>query len=179
MQADIFENIAQVAQFLAAGWRGLRIEVENLSVLQAVVRKSCYATVLIEIYRDHALVDDLMGHEGGRALRFLRDVIEGIAIDGGDGGGGAKYDQDLFLRCADRNLFECAFRQHIPALQGFGRAAAAREGERGCKDSGKADGMLSTTHGFRPQDATASFRSCNGAGVDVTRRTARAPEPTR
>src|SRR5689334_13512643 len=116
MQADVLEYITQVAQFLAAGRRCLRIEVENLSVLQTVVCESCYPAILVEIDRDNALVDDLMGHEGGRALRFLRDVIEGIAVDSGDRGGGAKHDQYLFLRSADRDLFECAFRQHITAL---------------------------------------------------------------
>jgi hypothetical protein len=39
--------------------------------------------------------------------------------------------------------------------------------------------LLSTAHGFLPQDASALFRSCNGKDVDVTRRTARAPDQTR
>ena len=137
-QFEVLEHVAQVAQLLAAGRRGLRQEVENLAVLQAVIGQPLDPAILVEIDRDHALIDHRMRHEGRLALGLLRDVIERLAIDGGDGGGRAEHDQHLLLAGADRDLLERAFRQHVTALQRFGHAAAA--GERDGDQRG--DGVL-------------------------------------
>ena len=120
IEADVLEDVAQIAQLLAAGRRGLRHEVEHFAVLQTVIGKPRNPAVLVEIDRDHPLVHDLIGHEGRRALRLLRNVIKRFAAHGGDGGGGAEHDQHLLLRRADRNLLERAFLQHIAALQRLG-----------------------------------------------------------
>src|SRR5262249_53898845 len=63
MEADVLEDVAQITQFLTAGRRGLRIEVEDLAVLDAVIGEPGHASFLVEVDRDDALVDDFVRHE--------------------------------------------------------------------------------------------------------------------
>src|SRR5215213_9806567 len=65
LAAENFEDVGEVGQFLSAGWRGAADVVENLSVLLTVVRNALDAAVLVEIHRDHALIDHLLGQERG------------------------------------------------------------------------------------------------------------------
>src|SRR4029079_13641154 len=104
MEADVLENVAQIAQFHAAGRRRLRVEVEDLAILDAVIDQARDAPLFVEINRDDALVDDFMRHEGDRTGRLLRDVKESIAVDGRDGRRRAEHDQNLLLGCPDRDL---------------------------------------------------------------------------
>ena len=88
----------------------------------------CDPAALVEVDRDHPLVGDVLRHEGELLLGALRDVIERLAADGGDGGGRAEHDQHLLLAGAERNLLQRAFGQDVAALIDLGeRVAAAAE----------------------------------------------------
>lgn len=162
MDADVLEDVAEVAQLLAAGRRGLRHEVEYLSVLVTVIGKTGDPPLLVEIDGDHALIDHFMRHECRRALRLLRDVIKGVAVDGGDGGGRAEHDQDLLLRGADGNLFERTFRQHVAALERLSGAPAGRERQHAGKSQRQVEGRFAT-HDFRSQ--TLHFGLASGTAL--------------
>src|SRR3569833_4066502 len=82
VEAQQLEQRRQIAALLAGGRRGAADEVEDLAVLQAVIGKPAHLAVLVEIDRDHALVDHLLVHESNRALGTLRDVVEHLAIQG-------------------------------------------------------------------------------------------------
>src|SRR5262245_43835634 len=84
-EADVLEYVAQVAQLLAASGRSLREGIEDLSILQPVICEPRDTPLLVEVDCDHALIGHFIRHESGRTLGLLRDVIEGIATDRGDG----------------------------------------------------------------------------------------------
>ena len=130
MEADVLENIADVTQLLAAGRCRLGIEVENLSILDPVISEPRDPSFLVEINRDDALVGNFVRHESGGALGLLRDVIEGVAANGRYRGRRTKHDENLLLRCADGNLLEGTFGQHIAALERLTGSAAGSECQR-------------------------------------------------
>src|SRR3982074_69046 len=76
VKTEQLEQRRQVAELLARGRRGTADEVEDLAVLQPVIGKSLHLALLVEIDRDHALVDDFLVHERNRAFGALRDIIE-------------------------------------------------------------------------------------------------------
>jgi len=115
------------AQVIAAGRRCAADEIENLAIFESVFGEPLNFPLPVEINRDHALIGYTRPHEGDFALNLLRYVIEGLAADGGDRGGRAENQQDLFLRCAKRDLLERAFGQHVAALKCFAGAASERE----------------------------------------------------
>src|SRR6476659_1609920 len=84
VKAEQLEQRCQIAEFLARCRRGAADEVEDLAVLQSVIGEPLHLAILVEIDRDHALVDDLLVHERDFALRALRDVIEYLAVQGCD-----------------------------------------------------------------------------------------------
>src|SRR5215831_15315021 len=147
MDADVLENVAQVAQLLAAGCSGLRLEIKNLAILHSVVGETSDAAVLVEIDRDHTLIDNFMWHESGRPLSLLRDVIKGFAVDGGNCGRRAEHDQYLFLCSSDGNLFQSAFRQYVSPLQCFGDATGGQR-QRARKSQRQPECSLATAHVF-------------------------------
>src|SRR5262245_56572963 len=61
--AKNLEHVGEVGQFLTARRCPAANVVEDFTVLQAIVGNALHATVLVKIDRDHALVDDLLGHE--------------------------------------------------------------------------------------------------------------------
>lgn len=148
METDILEDVAQIAQLLAAGRRGLRQEIEDLAVFESVVCKSRHTAILVEINRDHALIDDFVRQEGGRALRLLRNVVEGLPVHGGHGRRRAKDDEHLFLRCPDGNLFQGTFGEHVASLQGFRHAAAGSKAGSAKKRGGKSEGLHPAKHDY-------------------------------
>src|SRR4029079_10483754 len=176
MEADVLENIAEVAQLLAAGRCRLGIEIENLSVLDPVIGEPRDPSLFVEINPDDTLVGNLVWHEGCGALCLLRDVIEGVAAHGRHRGRGTKHDQNLFLCGADGNLLECAFGQHIAALQRLTHPAAGRKGQRAYERYRQMKAPHGTTH--RSQPHSVPLKSCAAESVDVTRRAA-APERIR
>src|SRR5262245_25731653 len=111
LEADVLENIADVTQFLAAGRCRLRIKIEDLFILDPVVGESRDPSLLVEIDRDDTLVGNFVWHERDGTLGPLRNVVESVTTDGRHRGWRAKHNENLFLRCADRNLLESAFRQ--------------------------------------------------------------------
>src|SRR5579859_6646477 len=133
--ADIerLEQRRDVIDFLTRGRRGATDEVENLAVSQPVIGKTPHLAVPVEIDRDHALIDNLVVHEGDRTLGALGDVIEDLAVERGDRGWGSHHDQHLVLARADRNLFKRAWRQDVALLELFAAAAddSAQQGRRG------------------------------------------------
>src|SRR5579883_1109570 len=60
IEAQELEQRLQVAHLLAGGRGGAADEVEDLAVLEAVIGEPADLAVLVEIDRDHALVDDLL-----------------------------------------------------------------------------------------------------------------------
>src|SRR4051794_30597165 len=116
-KAQQLEQRRQVAELLAGGRRGAADEVEDLAVLQAVIGEPPHLALLVEIDRDHPLVDDLLVHERHLALTPLRNVIKHLAVEGGDSGGGSHHDQHLILAGADRNLLQRAGRQDVALLE--------------------------------------------------------------
>ena len=86
-----------------------------------------YLALLVEIDRDHPLVDHLLVHERHFALGALRDVIEHLTVEGGDGGRRAHHDQHLILAGADRNLLERARRQDVALLELLAGAGSQRQ----------------------------------------------------
>src|SRR5664279_1509621 len=84
---DVLEEVADIIELLAAGRRRLRQEVEDFSVLEAVISQPCDPAILVEINRDDPLIPHLVGHERHRAPRGLRNIIKRFAAHGGDGGG--------------------------------------------------------------------------------------------
>src|SRR5437868_9612572 len=116
-EADQLEQRREVAELLAGGRRGAADEVENLAILQAVIGEPHDLAVLVEIDRDHPLVDHLLVHEHHFALGALRDVIKHLAIQRGDGRRRPHHDQDLVLAGADRDLLQRAGWQDIALLE--------------------------------------------------------------
>src|SRR5665213_2395665 len=82
IKADQPEQRRQIAEFLAGGRRGAADEIEYLAVLQPVIGEPLHLAVLVEIDRDHPLVDDALVHEQHFALRALRNVVENFAVQG-------------------------------------------------------------------------------------------------
>src|SRR5436305_10374068 len=128
-EADQLEQRREVAEFLAGGWRGAADEVENLAVLQAVIGEPDHLAVLVEIDRDHPLVDQLLVHEHHLALGALRNVIKDFAIQRGNGRWRAHHDQHLVLAGADRDLLQCAGRQDVTLLELLAGATAENRAE--------------------------------------------------
>src|SRR5712672_3329979 len=126
VEAEQLEQRRQVAELLAGGRRGAADEVENPAVLQAVIGEPLHPAVLVEIDRDHPLVDDLLVHERDFSLGTLRDVIEDLAVQRCDGRRRAHHDQHLILARADRDLLERARRQDVALLELFAAAGAKR-----------------------------------------------------
>jgi hypothetical protein len=173
-EADVPENIADVTQLLAAGRCRLRIEIEDLSIFDPVIGESRDPSLLVEIDCDDTLVGNLVWHERDGALGLLRNVVESVTTDGCHRGWRAKHNENLLLRCADRNLLKSAFRQHVAALQRLGGAAAGRECQHACERECQMETSHDTTHGPRPR--SVSLNSCTADGVDVTRVTAAAEQ---
>src|ERR1700688_3261559 len=141
VEAQQLEQRRQVAELLAGGCRGAADEVEDLAVLQPVIGEPLHLAVLVEIDRDPPLVDDLLVHERDLAFGALRNVVEHLAVQGGDGGGRSHHDQHLILARADRNLLERAGRQDVALLKLLaGAPAQRRTRERNRRDG--ADGAL-------------------------------------
>lgn len=135
LRAQQFEQRLEIADLLARCRRGAADEIEDLAVLQSVVGEAGHLTVIVEINRDHALIDDRLLHEGDLPLRALRDVIKHLAVQCRDSGGGAHHDQHLILACADLDLLERAGWQDVALLEGLAGAAGhdrahQRGGER-------------------------------------------------
>src|SRR6185312_11645550 len=84
---------------------------------------------LVEIDRDHALAGDLLVQERHVLLAALRDVIERLAADRGDGRGRAQHDQHLLLAGAERDLLQRALGNDIAALVHLLEGVAAATGE--------------------------------------------------
>src|SRR5207244_4341995 len=88
--------------------------------------------VLVEIDRDHALVDDLLVHERHRAFGALGDVVEDLAVQRRDCRWRAHHDQHLVLARTDWYLLERAGWQDIALLELLARAGAEQSrDERG------------------------------------------------
>src|SRR3982074_3884838 len=66
----------QVAELLARGRRGAADEVEDLAVLQPVIGEPLHLALLVEIDRDHPLVDDLLVPERHPPFTTPRNVIK-------------------------------------------------------------------------------------------------------
>ncbi len=82
--------------------------------------------VLVEIDRNHPLIDDLLVHERDLPLGALRNVIEYFAVQGGHRRGRTEHDQDLVLACADRDLFQGPVGQDVALLVLLGGARSQR-----------------------------------------------------
>src|SRR5450759_5432362 len=76
---DVLEDIAEIIELLAAGRRRLRYEVEDFSVLEAIIGQPRDPAILVEINRDDPLVPHLVGHERHRAPRGLRNIIKPVS----------------------------------------------------------------------------------------------------
>ena len=121
----------QVIEFLARCRRGAADKVEDPAVLQPVIGEPLHLAVLVEIDRDHPLVDDPLVHECDRALGALRNVVENLAVEGRDRGGRSHHDQHLVLARADRNLLKRAGRQDVALLKLLAGAAAEHRAHQG------------------------------------------------
>src|SRR5215467_6477494 len=78
LEAAEIEEARQIIDLASARRRGAADEVEDLAVLDAVIGEPLDPAVLVEIDRDHALIDGLLGQEGDRPLGALGDVVEGL-----------------------------------------------------------------------------------------------------
>src|SRR5215216_4853883 len=148
VEAQELEQRRQVAEFLAGSRRGAADEVEDLAVLQPVIGEPLHLTVLVEIDRDHALVDDLLIHERDFALGALRDVIEYLAVQGRDRRRRSHHDQHLVLAGADRNLLQRVGRQDIALLELLAGAPGECSAEQ-CHDRGRTE--AAQAHGQAPR----------------------------
>src|SRR5215470_16039214 len=110
LEAEELEEAGEIIDLAPARRRGAADEVEDLAVLDAVIGEPLHTAVLVEIDRDHALIDGLLLQECNRSLGALGDVVEGLAADGRHRRWRTKQDQHLFLAGADRDLLERAFR---------------------------------------------------------------------
>src|SRR6185295_9542350 len=119
-----FEHGVDERDLPAGGRRGAADEVEDLSVLQAIVGEPLDPALAVEIDRDHALVDHVLVQEIGAALGALGDVVERLAAYGRNRRGRAEHDQHLFLARSDRQLLERALWHDIAALIGLAEAPA-------------------------------------------------------
>src|SRR3954447_23084297 len=117
METQQLEQRREVAEFLARGRRGAADEVEDLAVLQAVIGQPNDLAVLVEIDRDHPLVDYLLVHEHHFALGALRDVVKHLPVQRRHRRWRAHHDQHLVLAGADRNLLERAGWQDVALLE--------------------------------------------------------------
>src|SRR5215218_238654 len=141
VKAEQLEQRRQVAELLAGRRRGAADEVEDLAVLQSVIGEPLHLAVLVEIDRDHALVDDLLVHERDFALGALRDVIEYLAVQGCDRRRRAHHDQHLVLAGADRDLLQRVGRQYIALLELLAGAPGERRTEQ-CHGRGRTEATL-------------------------------------
>src|ERR1700722_12196429 len=121
----------QVVELLARRRRGSTDKVEYPAVLQSVIGKPLHLPVLVEIDRDHPLVDQPLIHESDRTLGALRDVIEDFAVEGCDGGGRPHHDQHLVLARADRNLLKRPRWKNVTLLKLLAGAAAEHGTDEG------------------------------------------------
>src|SRR6478736_7927782 len=126
VEAEQLEQRRQVAELLDGSGCGAADEVEDLAVLQSVIGEPLHLAVLVEVDGNDPLVNDLLVHEGDFALGALRNVIEHLAVQGGDGGGRSHHDQHLILAGADRNLLERTRRQDITLLELLAGASTQR-----------------------------------------------------
>src|SRR5262249_15632872 len=123
LEAEQLEEAREIIDLAPARRCRAAYEVEDLAVLDAVIGEPLHAAVLVEIDRDHALIDGLLHHEGDGALGALGDVVERLAADGRDSRGRAQQDQHLLLAGADRDLLERAFGNDVAFLIGLAEAA--------------------------------------------------------
>src|ERR1700730_830770 len=131
VKAQQLEQRRQVAELLARGRRGAADEVKSLAVLQPVIGEPLHLAVLVEIDRDHPLVDHLLVHERDLAFGALRNVVENFAAQGRDRGGRAHHDKHLILARPDRDLLERAGGQDIALLKLLAGAAAQGSAHQG------------------------------------------------
>src|SRR5581483_675524 len=124
---DDTEQISEEAGLGACGRRRAAHVIEQLAVLEAVVGDALDLAVLVEIDRDNALVDRGVWHEGGGALSALRDVVEGLAADGGDRRRRAEHDQYLLLRGAERDLLQRSLGKDVAALIDLAETTSAEQ----------------------------------------------------
>ncbi len=106
------------------------------------------------------------------ALRyaFLRNVIERVAVDGGDGGGRTQYQQHLLLRRADRDLLKRAWLQHVAALEGLGRNCRSRASASAPASASAAKVRRAPRRSYRkfgPKPGILIFDLASAPGVDV------------
>src|SRR4051794_11631967 len=126
VEAQQLEQRRQVAEFLPGRRRGAADEIEDLAVLQPVVGEALHLALLVEVDRDHPLIDHLLVHESDRTLGTLRDVIEHLAVERGDRRRGPHNDQHLVLARPDRNLLKRAGREDVSLLKLLAGASTER-----------------------------------------------------
>src|SRR5260221_10601590 len=131
VEAEQLEQRRQVAELLARGRRGAADEIEYPAVLHSVIGEPLHLAVLVEIDRDHPLVDEPLVHEGDRTLGALRNVVEHLAVEGCDRGRRSHHDQHLILARPDRDLLQRTRRQNIALLKLFAGASAQRRAHQG------------------------------------------------
>ena len=159
------EDVAEVVQLSAAGWRGPADEVENLAVLERVVGKPLDAAVLVEIDGDHALARDFGIHERDALLGALGDVIERLAADGCDGGGCSEHDQHLLLARANRDLLERALLIDVAPLVNLREIVGSAAGQRKRQRNGQQPrGGARRKADLRAQFRGRHFACIRGAG---------------
>src|SRR5262249_55319662 len=129
VEAEDLEDVGEVVQLAAGGWRRAADEVENLAVLYAVIGETLDPAFVVEVHRDDALVHNLLRHEGG-LLAALGNIIEDLAAHGGDCRWRAESDENLPRGGGERYLFEGAVGEHVATLIGLRKAAAERCAER-------------------------------------------------
>src|SRR5262249_37651639 len=114
---------------LLAARRGRATDVvEDLAVLEAVVRKPLHLAILVEVDRDDAAVDLLLRQKRS-LLRALRDIVEHLAADGCDRRGRTQHDHHLLLRGAERKLLQRAFWNHVAMVIDLGTTADRHAGK--------------------------------------------------
>src|SRR5262249_14830416 len=68
LEAEQLEEAREIIDLAPARRRGAADEVEDLAVLDAVIGEPLHAAVLVEIDRDHALIDRLLLQKCDRSL---------------------------------------------------------------------------------------------------------------
>src|SRR5258707_110964 len=131
VEAEQLEQRRQVAELLARGRRGAADEIEYPAVLHSVIGEPLHLAVLVEIDRDHPLVDEPLVHEGDRTLGALRNVVEHLAVEGCDRGRRSHHDQHLILARPDRDLLQRAGGKDVAFLKLFAGASAQRRAHQG------------------------------------------------
>src|SRR5215475_5650765 len=82
LEAEEIKEARQVVDLASAGRCLTAYEIEDLSVLDAVIGKPLDPSILVEVNRDDALIDCLLHHEGDRPLGTLGDIVERLAAHG-------------------------------------------------------------------------------------------------